>query len=135
MTKQDPASSSKAAQFMSELSGIPVTYQERYPTLDSMCYSTKHKPPKRKIMFPAAAIKVVTESGEIVDYHSQYYAGNQRFDALGIVAKEFIVTKRRALNEFKIDYESVGKYKDCEGGGWYTMITLYKIKGHDFYFI
>jgi hypothetical protein len=47
MTKQDPASNT-TAKFMSELSGIPMNYEEKYPTLNSMCYSTKHKPPKEK---------------------------------------------------------------------------------------
>jgi hypothetical protein len=47
MTKQDPASTYTTAKFMSELSGIPMNY-EKYPTLNSMCYSTKHKPPKEK---------------------------------------------------------------------------------------
>jgi hypothetical protein len=46
--KQDPASTYTTAKFMSELSGIPMNYEEKYPTLNSMCYSTKHKPPKRK---------------------------------------------------------------------------------------
>jgi hypothetical protein len=46
MTKQDPASTYTTAKFMSELSGIPMNYE--YPTLNSMCYSTKHKPPKEK---------------------------------------------------------------------------------------
>jgi hypothetical protein len=54
-----------------------------------MCYSTKHKPPK-KVIFPAAYIKVVTESGDIVEYYSE----NSRFDQKGIVAKEFIVTRQ-----------------------------------------
>jgi hypothetical protein len=48
MTKQDPASTYTTAKFMSELSGIPMNYEEKYPTLNSMCYSTKHKPPKEK---------------------------------------------------------------------------------------
>jgi hypothetical protein len=47
MTKQDP-STYTTAKFMSELSGIPMNYEEKYPTLNSMCYSTKHKPPKEK---------------------------------------------------------------------------------------
>lgn len=135
MTKENPAGVHATAKFMSELSGISTTYEQRYPTLDSMSYSTKHKPPKRKVIYPASEIKVVTESGEIVDYHSGYHAGNQRFDKLGIVAKEFIVTRRRTLDEFKIEYKSVGKYKDCEGNGWYCMVTLFKITGHEFYFI
>jgi hypothetical protein len=131
MTKQDPASTYTTAKFMSELSGIPMNYEEKYPTLNSMCYSTKHKPPKRKVIFPAAYIKVVTESGDIVEYYSE----NSRFDQKGIVAKEFIVTRQRALVDFNVEFAVVGKYKDCEGGGWYSMVPLYKIKDHDFYFI
>jgi hypothetical protein len=46
MTKQDPASTYTTAKFMSELS-IPMNYEEKYPTLNSMCYS-KHKPQKEK---------------------------------------------------------------------------------------
>jgi hypothetical protein len=67
---------------MSELSGIPMNYEEKYPTLNSMCYSTKHKPPK-KSNFPAAYIKVVTESGDIVEYYSE----NSRFDQKGLWLK------------------------------------------------
>jgi hypothetical protein len=50
-----------------------MNYEEKY-TLNSMCYSTKHKPPK-EVIFPAA-YKVVTESGDIVEYYSE----NSRFD-------------------------------------------------------
>jgi hypothetical protein len=48
MTKQDPALYT-TAKFMSELSGIPMNYEEKYPTLNVLLYS-KHKPPK-KIIF------------------------------------------------------------------------------------
>jgi hypothetical protein len=61
---------------MSELSGIPMNYEEKYPTLNSMCYSTKHKTTKKKSNLPMAYIKVVTESGDIVEYYSE----NSRFD-------------------------------------------------------
>jgi hypothetical protein len=47
MTKQDPASTYTTAKFMSELSGIPMNYEEKYPTLNSVLF-TKHKPPKEK---------------------------------------------------------------------------------------
>jgi hypothetical protein len=57
MTKQDPASTYTTAKFMSELSGIPMNYEEKYPTLNSMCYSTKHKPPKKKSNFPSGLYK------------------------------------------------------------------------------
>jgi hypothetical protein len=68
MTKQDP--SSTTAKFMSELSGIPMNYEEKYPTLNSMCFlpNTNHQ---KKVIFPAAYIKVVTESGDIVEYYSE----------------------------------------------------------------
>jgi hypothetical protein len=69
----------------------------------------------------------VTESGDIVEYYSE----NSRFDQKGIVAKEFIVTRQRALVDFNVEFAVVGKYK--EEGGLYG--TLYKIKDHDFYFI
>jgi hypothetical protein len=82
---------------MSELSGIPMNYEEKYPTLNSMCYSnTNHQ---KKSNFPAAYIKVVTESGDIVEYYSE----NSRFDQKGIVAKEFIVTRQRALVDFNVE--------------------------------
>jgi hypothetical protein len=72
----------------------------------------------------------VTESGDIVEYYSE----NSRFDQKGIVAKEFIVTRQRALVDFNVEFAVVGKYKDCEGG-LVPMVPLYKIKDHDFYFI
>jgi hypothetical protein len=85
---------------------------------------------KRKVIFPAAYIKVVTESGDIVEYYSE----NSRFDQKGIVAKEFIVTRQRALVDFNVEFAVVGKYKD-EGGAGTLWYRLYKIKDHDFYFI
>jgi hypothetical protein len=78
---------------------------------------------KRKVIFPAAYIKVVTESGDIVEYYSE----NSRFDQKGIVAKEFIVTRQRALVDFNVEFAVVGKYKDCEGGAgtlWYRFTKL-----------
>jgi hypothetical protein len=69
----------------------------------------------------------VTESGDIVEYYSE----NSRFDQKGIVAKEFIVTRQRALVDFNVEFAVVGKYKDCEGGAG-SMVPLYKIKDHDF---
>lgn len=131
MTKQDPTNTRQAVAFMSKLSGIPISYEQVFPTLDSLCYSTTHKPPKRKVIYPAANIKVVTHSGEIVEY----YSNNQRFNEKGIIAKEFIVTMYRKLTDFNVEYSSVGKYKNCEGNGWYCMVELYKIKDHEFYFI
>jgi hypothetical protein len=89
MTKQDPASTYTTAKFMSELSGIPMNYEEKYPTLNSMCYSTNTNHQK-KSNFPSGLYKVVTESGDIVEYYSE----NSRFDQKGIVAKEFIVTRQ-----------------------------------------
>jgi hypothetical protein len=70
-------------------------------------YNTNHQKEK----FPAAYIKVVTESGDIVDYSE-----NSHFDQKGIVAKEFIVTRQRALVDFNVEFAVVGKYKDYEGG-------------------
>jgi hypothetical protein len=64
----------------------------------------------------------VTESGDIVDYSE-----NSRFDQKGIVAKEFIVTRQRALVDFNVEFAVVGKYKDCEGG-LVLYGTAYKIK-------
>jgi hypothetical protein len=43
-----------------------MTYEEKYPTLDHV---PLHYTPKKNNS-PAHAIKVVTESGEIVEYYS-----------------------------------------------------------------
>jgi hypothetical protein len=56
MTKQDPASTYTTAKFMSELSGIPMNYEEKYPTLNSMCYSTNTNHQK-KSNFPSGLYK------------------------------------------------------------------------------
>jgi hypothetical protein len=66
---------------------------------------------KRKVIFPAAYIKVVTESGDIVEYYSE----NSRFDQKGIVAKEFIVTRQRALVDFNVEFAVVGIKTAKEG--------------------
>jgi hypothetical protein len=47
MTKQDPASTYTTAKFMSELSGIPMNYEEKYPTLNSVYYSTTQTTKKK----------------------------------------------------------------------------------------
>jgi hypothetical protein len=60
----------------------------------------------------------VTESGDIVEYYSENSPSTRR------VAKEFIVTRQRALVDFNVEFAVVGKYKDCEGG-WYSMVPLY----------
>jgi hypothetical protein len=75
---------------MSELSGTNELRGE-VSTLNSVLFSNTQTT-KRKVIFPAAYIKVVTESGDIVEYYSE----NSRFDQKGIVAKEFIVTRQRA---------------------------------------
>jgi hypothetical protein len=68
MTKQDPALYT-TAKFMSELSGIPMNYEEKYPTL--RCLTLFQTQTTKKNNFPAAYIKVVTESGDIVEYYSE----------------------------------------------------------------
>jgi hypothetical protein len=95
---------------MSELSGIPMNYEEKYPTLNSMCYSTKHKPPK-KSNFPSGLYK----SGDRIRRYSRILFREQPLRPERIVAKEFIVTRQRAL-DFNVEFAVVGKYKDCEGG-------------------
>jgi hypothetical protein len=78
----------------------------------------------KKVIFPAAYIKVVTESGDIVEYYSE----NSRFDQKGIVAKEFIVTRQRALVDFNVEFAVVGKYKTLkEGLVLYGTFTKLKI--------
>jgi hypothetical protein len=80
---------------------------------------------KRKVIFPAAYIKVVTESGDIVEYYSENSRSTRKE-----LYKEFIVTRQRALVDFNVEFAVVGKYKDCEEGA--GMVPLYKIKDHDF---
>jgi hypothetical protein len=41
MTKQDPASTYTTAKFMSELSGIPMNYEEKYAKLFYQTQTTK----------------------------------------------------------------------------------------------
>jgi hypothetical protein len=65
----------------------------------------------------------VTESGDIVEYYSE----NSRFDQKGIVAKEFIVTRQRALVDFNVEFAVVGKYKDCRRAGTLWYFTKLKI--------
>jgi hypothetical protein len=66
----------------------------------------------------------VTESGDIVEYYSE----NSRFDQKGIVAKEFIVTRQRALVDFNVEFAVVGKYKTLkEGLVLYGTFTKLKI--------
>jgi hypothetical protein len=64
---------------------------------------------------------VVTESGDIVEYSE-----NSRLTRKE-VAKEFIVTRQRALVDFNVEFAVVGKYKDSEGGAgtlWYRFTKL-----------
>jgi hypothetical protein len=48
MTKQDPASTYTTAKFMSELSGIPMNYEEKYPTLNSVLFYQTQTTKKEK---------------------------------------------------------------------------------------
>jgi hypothetical protein len=61
---------------------------------------------KRKVIFPAAYIKVVTESGDIVEYYSE----NSHFD------------QKRYYFKVNIKLQKEG----------HSMVPLYKIKDHDF---
>jgi hypothetical protein len=80
---------------------------------------------KRKVIFPAAYIKVVTESGD-----SRILFREQPLDQKGIVAKEFIVTRQRALVDFNVEFAAVNIKTAKEAGTlWYRFI---KIKDHDF---
>jgi hypothetical protein len=122
MTKQDPASTYTTAKFMSELSGIPMNYEEKYPTLNS-CAILPTQTTKKKSNFPSGLYK----SGDRIRRYSILF---REQPLTRIVAKEFIVTRQRALVDFNVEFAVVGKYKDWEG--WYSMVPLYKIKDHDF---
>jgi hypothetical protein len=82
---------------MSELSGIPMNYEEKYPTLNSMCYSTKHKP-KKKVIFPSGLYKSGDRPGGRILFREQPLRPERN------VAKEFIVTRQRALVDFNVEF-------------------------------
>jgi hypothetical protein len=80
--KQDPASTYTTAKFMSELSGIPMNYEEKYPTLN-WCATPLNTNPKRKSNFSSCLYQSGNRSGDIVEYYSE----NSRFDQKGLWLK------------------------------------------------
>jgi len=36
---------------------------------------------------------------------------------------------RKSIKEYKTIPKSAGSYKNCEGGGWYSMANLYELNG------
>jgi hypothetical protein len=50
------------------------------------------------------------------------------------VAKEFIVTRQRSLDDFNVEYAQLVNTKIVKAEAGNSMVTLYKIKGHDFLF-
>lgn len=84
---------------------------------------------KSVLLYPSSAIRVVTECGKTVSYMQ---GNNKRFDSIGYIAKQFIVDVNRNIDEFGLEYQELGKYKDSLGGGWHQTIALYRYQ--DFYF-
>jgi hypothetical protein len=83
--------------FMSELSGIPMNYEEKYPTLNSMCYSTNTNHQKKSN--PAAYI-----SGDRIRRYSRNTI--QSTSTRKELWLKFIVTRQRALVDFNVEFAS-----------------------------
>jgi hypothetical protein len=62
-----------------------------------------------KVVYSMYILIVVTESGDIVEYYSEntYH---------GIVAKEFIVTRQRALVDFNVEFAVEVNIKTAKEG-------------------
>jgi len=131
-SKDNPACLQAAKRYFSELSGITLTKEIELP-LEKL-RTTRHKNAvktkfKSRLLYSSSDIQVVDKEG---NRHAYMQADNKRYDQCGIEAVSTIVTVPRSINEFDISYESAGQYKDCETGGWYSMIPLFKF--NNFYF-
>jgi len=131
-TKDNPASLYIAMKYFSELSGISLKKEEELP-LDKL-RTTQHKNAVKKkfkssLLYSSSDIQVVDKEGR---RHAYMQGVNKRYDQCGIEAVSAIVTVYRTINEFGINYESAGEFKEYESGGWYSMIPRYK--HNNFYF-
>jgi len=132
-TKDNPARYKDVLEYFSALTGISKTKILEFDRPEKL-RTTPHKyainKTKTKLRFPADGIRVVDKDGNQFCY---IQGNNKRYSDCGIEAVKFLVEVVRPLKEFGVEYQQVGTYKECEGGGWYSNTPLYK---HDkFYFI
>lgn len=52
--------------------------------------------------------------------HQPLFPLDTKFD------RKYIVKKRK-LEDFNYPVHPAGKYKDCNGGGWYSMVPMYRV--------
>jgi hypothetical protein len=114
-------------------SGISKTKELTFDSVDKIRTKPhKHRVStgkfKSKLLYKADKIKVILEDGSTISY----IQGDKRYDLAGYVAKGFIVTVNRKLEEFGVEYESAGNHKDSLGGGWHSDVAMFRHK--DFYF-
>lgn len=120
-TKSSPSCYHGALDYASQITGLSVRKE-------ILLYKHEHlrtKPNskgKTKLKYYSYDIRVETACGKTVSY---FPMPNIRFDSL-YEAKRFIVTVNRHIDEFGLDFVNVGKYKDSLGGGWHSMVNLYK---------
>lgn len=132
-TKSNPSCYHGAIEYAHSLTGISKT-KEIYIYNHEHLRTTPHKNRvnkgkfKSKLKYPAASIRIETTCGKIVSY---FPLPHLRFDAL-YEFKRAIITVNTPLNDFGLDWIKCGQYKDSLGGGWHSMVGLYK--HNDFYY-
>ena len=132
-TKSNPSCYHGALELFSNITGISKTKEIYFQKLEHIrTQPNKNRNSsykfKSKLKYSADRIKIETECGKTVSY---FPFPNVRFDKI-YEAKRIIVTINRVLQDFGLEYEHVGNYKESLGGGWHTDTPLYRYK--DFYF-
>lgn len=122
-TQSNPGCYHSMLAYLSELSGISARKEIKK---NKVIYSLGSGKPK--LQFKSWDIIVVDREG---NKHS-YMENCKRYDERGIVVDHFLVMVNRSLDEFGIEIEDAGSYKDCLGGGWHQMVQLFKV--NDQYF-
>lgn len=132
-TKSNPSCYHGALEYAALITGISKT-KEIYITKAEYLRTNPNKNRnssikfKSKLKYPAANIRIETSCGKTVSYFPLL---NTRYDAI-YEFKRAIITVNRPLNDFGLEWEKVGEYKDSLGGGWHSMVAIYK--HNDFYY-
>lgn len=129
-TKENPGCYHSMMAYLSEVSGMPTTKTISFDRSESL-YKMPHPKSmkqKRKLLYKSYHITVIDWDGN----PQPFMLNNIRWDERGVKARRFDVEVDRDVDEFNVPIESAGKYKDSLGGGWYSIIPLYRIHNQFF---
>ena len=128
-TKENPGRYSWMLNDIAEMEGVQPTKTIHFGTIEkaqqarykltSMIFTINGKQIKcNKCEIKKGGVKTLFFEGFDMPF-SEYTAG-------------ISVEVRKSLKEYNTQPQKVGSYKNCEGGGWYSMANLYKL--NDIYY-